>query len=126
MRSRGATELRSAANSSSTYVDERVWNARRGKQISQGGLSKVYADHSWQQRTIPDIVGNGYRAVPDVSFNGSANSSAMILGSGANGEEIEESVYDTSAATPTFAGLLARLEQANGRRLGFIAPALYA
>ncbi|WP_260608066.1 S53 family peptidase [Xanthomonas cerealis] len=122
----GATELRSAANSSSTYVDESVWNARRGQQISQGGLSKRYAAPSWQQRTIPDIVGNGYRAVPDVSFNGSANSSAMILGSDANGEETEEYVYGTSAATPTFAGLLARLEQANGHRLGFIAPALYA
>ncbi len=122
----GATELRSAANSSSTYVDESVWNARRGKQISQGGLSKRYAAPSWQQRTIPDIVGNGYRAVPDVSFNGSANSSAMILSSDANGQETEEYVYGSSAATPTFAGLLARLEQANGHRLGFIAPALYA
>ncbi|MCC4597405.1 S53 family peptidase [Xanthomonas campestris pv. phormiicola] len=122
----GATELRTPAGASSTYGSEIAWNAHRGHGITQGGISKLYGAPSWQKTLIPDMVRSGYRAVPDVSFNGSGDSSAFVLQTGSNGNEISGYVYGTSAATPTFAGLLARVLQANGNRIGFVAPALYA
>ncbi|WP_045727324.1 S53 family peptidase [Xanthomonas sp. GPE 39] len=122
----GATELRTPAGARTTYGNEVAWNAHRGHGITQGGSSKLYAAPSWQKTLIPDMVSNGYRAVPDVSFNGSGDSSAYILQTDRYGGEFSGYVYGSSAATPTFAGLLARVLQANGNRIGFISPALYA
>ncbi|MBB5885160.1 S53 family peptidase [Xanthomonas sp. F1] len=123
----GATELRTPAGAPTTYGEEVVWNAHRGHGITQGGLSKMYAAPSWQQSAIPSMLGTGYRAVPDVSFNGSGDSSAYILQTGSTiGTEVSGYVYGTSAAAPTFAGMLARVLQANGNRVGFVGPALYA
>lgn len=122
----GATELRTPAGARTTYGTEVAWNAHRGHGITQGGLSKLYAAPNWQKSAIPNMVRNGYRAVPDVSFNGSGDSSAYILQTGNDGVEFSGYVYGTSAATPTFAGLLARALQANGNRIGFVSPALYA
>ncbi|PPU94854.1 S53 family peptidase [Xanthomonas albilineans] len=122
----GATELRTPAGAPTTYGEEVVWNAHRNYGITQGGLSKMYRAPSWQKRVIPNMVANGYRAVPDVSFNGSGDSSAYVLQTGNTyGTEVSTYAYGTSAAAPTFAGLLARVLQVNGNRVGFVGPALY-
>ncbi|KLD72366.1 S53 family peptidase [Xanthomonas pisi] len=120
----GATELQTRTGSAGTYAAERVWNTGVGRQISQGGLSRGADAPQWQKAAIPAQVSSGRRAVPDVSFNGAFSSSAEVLLTDAQGREFRGYVWGTSAATPTFAGYVARLLQSHPN-LGFIGPQLY-
>ncbi|WP_205392398.1 S53 family peptidase [Xanthomonas hydrangeae] len=120
----GATELQTKTGSAGTYAAERVWNAGVGRQISQGGLSRGADAPQWQKTAIAAQVSSGRRAVPDVSFNGAFSSSAEILLTDAQGREFLGYVWGTSAATPTFAGYVARLLQSHPN-LGFIGPQIY-
>ncbi|OQP73418.1 protease [Xanthomonas phaseoli pv. syngonii LMG 9055] len=120
----GATELLTQGGNPGRYASERVWNAGVGRQLSQGGVSKIAYAPQWQRTLLPGQTASGYRAVPDVSFNGSFYSSAQIRGTDAQGNEAAWYVWGTSAATPTFAGYIARLLQSHPN-LGFVAPQIY-
>ncbi|TKA16102.1 S53 family peptidase [Xanthomonas euvesicatoria] len=120
----GATELLTQGGNPGSYASERVWNAGVGRHLSQGGLSKIAYAPQWQRTLLPGQTASGYRAVPDVSFNGSFYSSAQIRGTDAQGNEAAWYVWGTSAATPTFAGYIARLLQSHPT-LGFVAPQIY-
>ncbi|MGN3935082.1 S53 family peptidase [Xanthomonas citri pv. mangiferaeindicae] len=120
----GATELLTQGGNPGSYASERVWNAGVGRQLSQGGVSKIAYAPQWQRTLLPGQTASGYRAVPDVSFNGSFYSSAQIRGTDAQGNEAAWYVWGTSTATPTFAGYIARLLQSHPN-LGFVAPQIY-
>ncbi|KEZ98542.1 protease, partial [Xanthomonas vasicola pv. vasculorum NCPPB 895] len=120
----GATELQTQGGNPGSYSSERVWNAGVGRQLSQGGISKIAYAPQWQRTLLPGQTASGYRAVPDVSFNGSFYSSAQIRGTNAQGNEAAWYVWGTSAAAPTFAGYIARLLHSHPR-LGFVAPQIY-
>jgi len=97
---------------------------------SGGGISMLYSRPSYQQNLpykFTTLLGSTVKAtgrmIPDVSFNSAVYGGVMaylgFLGRWA--------VFGgTSAASPAWAGIMALANQANGRPLGFVNPAIYA
>jgi subtilase family serine protease len=118
-------------SSALSYIPETVWNescsvaqcgrSTAGLWASSGGASTFYAKPSWQSG-VTGIPSDGARDVPDISLTASGhdaylvcinhscpNSSGRISFSGYSG---------TSAATPSFAGVIALVAQKAGARQG--------
>ena len=98
-----------------------VWSAVYG--ASGGGLSQVFTRPAYQN-SVKSVVG-ARRGTPDVSMSGAVDGGAWVyLGfPGGGGWNI---AGGTSESTPIMAGVVALADQAAGRRLGLINPALYA
>jgi subtilase family serine protease len=104
----------SANGSALSYIPEKVWNESAsdggtGLWASTGGVSLVYPAPSWQKGVSGTSAANGMRAVPDVA----------MAAAGHDGYIVEENgsywVFSgTSAASPTFAGVMALLVQSKG------------
>jgi MYXO-CTERM domain-containing protein len=126
---------------------ETVWNdannPTRGLGAGGGGISIVFPRPDYQS-TIPTcaIVGSlpaavtpsQMREVPDISFSASANHYPYFIEctTDATGDCSASSpspsltpIGGTSASTPSFAGVVALLNQVAGGRLGNINPLLY-
>jgi len=91
-----------------SYIPEIAWNdtsAGFGLAASGGGLSSVYKKPAWQ--TGPGVPNDGVRDVPDVAMAASAAHDPYIVVM--QGTAI--GVGGTSAAAPSFAGILAVLNQ---------------
>ncbi len=102
------------------YIPEVAWNegGPGGLWSTGGGVSTVYAKPSWQ--TGPGVPADGKRDVPDVALTAAGHDAYLVQVSGA--------LYGfsgTSAASPSFAGLLALVAQKAGARLGNVNPQLY-
>ncbi len=100
----------------SPSVNETAW---RG---SGGGVSAFFSQPDFQQG-LPQAVQSqlkGQRGVPDVAANANPSTAMAIY---FNGQW--QQVGGTSAATPTWAGIIAVADQMAGHPLGFINPALY-
>lgn len=109
---------------------EKVWNTRRATPnsggASGGGLSDFLRKPAWQPekglsavlppRAEPRFVGRG---VPDVAALSDGCYQIFVGGKHVN------NVGGTSAASPLWAGLVARLNQGLGKNMGFINPLLY-
>jgi subtilase family serine protease len=96
-----------------------VWNDGFG--AGGGGKSAVFAAPSWQA-ALQGISGT-QRGTPDISMSAADNGAAWIYASFRGPQW--ELAGGTSEATPMFAGIVALADQAAGRRLGLINPALY-
>ena len=118
------------SGSALSYIPEIGWNdtlATGALAASGGGMSAYYKKPSWQ--TGPGVPNDGARDVPDVALTASnAHDPYLIIS-----EESEIAVGGTSAATPSFAGIIAVLNQylvQNGVQakpgLGNINPKLYS
>jgi uncharacterized protein (TIGR03437 family) len=118
-----------SANSGSalSYIPEAAWNENgTGGLISTGGgASVLYSRPAWQNG--PTIPSGDTRFIPDVSLTASSHDGYLITYSG--GTFV---VSGTSASAPSFAGMIALLNQyqvANGFQkaagLGNINPQLY-
>jgi pseudomonalisin len=103
------TRYWSSANASGTqasalsYIPEVVWNESgpgAGLWSSGGGASAVYAKPSWQTGT--GVPSDGKRDVPDVSLTAAGHDGYLIYQNG--GLYV---VGGTSAASPSFAGVMA-------------------
>jgi kumamolisin len=108
----GGTDIRASG--------EVVWNDGDGW-ATGGGISTKYQVPSWQKAansTKSLLTKEPGRGVPDVA--GSATNYAVLV----DGEDTTSG--GTSAVAPLWAALIARLNQALGRRVGFVNPALYA
>jgi len=75
-----------------------------------GGASKLFAKPSWQSR-VPGIPNDGARDVPDVSFTGAGHDPYLIRLDGSckrnsKGQFSLQGVSGTSAAVPSFAGMM--------------------
>jgi subtilase family serine protease len=116
-----------------SYIPEAVWNetAVQGTLASGGGgFSSTFVKPYWQ-------VGNGVpadssRDVPDLSFNAAADHDGYLLcvpGYCTNGYRNAAGtlsiVGGTSVATPSFAGIMALLEQKIATRVGNANPTIY-
>lgn len=140
----GGTTLQSDGD---RIVHEQVWN-RLGEAMSMGalgftvsagasagGVSTMNALPSYQQgMNVPVQVNTSWkggvfqltsrtpgRGVPDVAANADLHTGYQIVFRGQRGV-----AAGTSAAAPMWAGLLIRINEALGTRVGFLNPHLYA
>lgn len=97
-----------------SYIPEVVWNESNsgdGIWASGGGASGVYSKPSWQAGT--GVPADGKRDVPDVSLTAAGHDGYLIYQEG--GMYV---VGGTSAASPSFAGLIALVVQNAAVRQG--------
>jgi len=134
----GGTEFNDASNYSSywspttssttlgsalSYIPENVWNesgAAGGSDLwsAGGGASSIYTKPAWQ--TGLGVPADGQRDVPDVSLSAASHDGYLFY---MNGEVYV--VGGTSAASPSFAGLMAMVVQRTGAAQGCANPILY-
>ena len=144
----GSTSLTSGA-SAQQYIPEKTWNDSNsgGLSASGGGASTIFSKPSWQTGT--GVPGDGKRDVPDIAlnasnvhdpylvcsqdfFSGKAGVTSCANGfrsssTDPNNNNLVDAVGGTSAGAPTFAGILALINQATGSNgLGNVNPMLYA
>jgi len=133
----GGTQLSLDAAGTRTRPD-RVWNDTASKVVndfvfgtskahpdaSGGGLSTFFTRPSFQD-SVASVVGT-HRGVPDISMS-AACSGLVDTYQSFRGPTPPGWYYvcGTSEASPLFAGIVALADQAAGRPLGFINPALY-
>jgi pseudomonalisin len=117
----------SSSNSSGTqasalsYIPEVVWNESgpgSGLWASGGGASAMYAKPSWQAGT--GVPADGRRDVPDVALTSAGHDGYLIYQNG--GLYV---VGGTSAASPSFAGVMALVVQHTAAREGNANTAFY-
>ena len=126
-----AAQYWSATNSAGyssalSYIPEEVWNesgSNGGAELwaSGGGASTVYTQPVWQANVNGTGAANGMRAVPDLALAAADHDGYFVAENGsfwiASG---------TSAATPSFAGIMALVVQSqHGASQGNANPRLY-
>ena len=129
-----STANNSNSGSALSFIPEAVWNeTTSGSDLAAGGggASAVFPKPSWQ--TGPGVPADSSRDVPDISFSAAANHDGYLIcssGSCTNGYRDAsgnlEVVGGTSVSTPSFAGVLALLEQKIQARVSNANPTLYA
>src|SRR6476646_6906790 len=132
----GAGNFWSAANNPAdqssvlSYIPEIAWNesgaVAGGSNLfaTGGGASQIYAKPAFQ--TGPGVPADGARDVPDVSLTSAGHDGYLIIqGHTANVSGLF-SVGGTSAASPSFAGLMALVVQKTGTAQGNANPIFYA
>ena len=112
--------------SATGYIPETVWNESgvnggSGVVGGGGGVSLMFAKPAWQ--TGIGVPADGKRDVPDVSLSAAQHDGYMLYNAWAGGLF---SAGGTSFATPSFAGLVALINQKMGVPQGLINPTLYA
>jgi kumamolisin len=112
----GGTTIRSVVG---LAPSEQTWSQPAG--ATGGGISGVFQLPSWQAQTgVPKSANDNRsigRGIPDVA--GNVGPYVFLL----NG--ITTTVGGTSVATPLYAALVALINAALGKRLGFLNPLLY-
>jgi pseudomonalisin len=111
----------SATQSSAlSYIPEVAWNEsiQGGLWSTGGGVSTIYAKPAWQTGT--GVPADGKRDVPDVSLTSAGHDGYLIYQNG--GMYV---VGGTSAAAPSFAGLMALVAQHAAARQGNANTAFY-
>jgi kumamolisin len=127
----GGTKLVGDATAT-TITSEVVWNEIAANEgAGGGGVSTVFALPSWQANAgVPASAAGGTgigsttspgRGVPDVAGNADPVTGYLVIVDGQ-----QEPIGGTSAVAPLWAGLIARLAQATGKRFGLLQPLLYA
>ena len=109
----GSGQYWSSSNSANggsaiSYIPEMVWNdtaAGGGLLASGGGASIYFSKPAWQ--TGPGVPDDNTRDIPDVSFNASGDHDGYMVVN-ANGQRV---TGGTSASSPSFAGVIALLNQ---------------
>ncbi|HWW22396.1 MAG TPA: protease pro-enzyme activation domain-containing protein [Edaphobacter sp.] len=134
----GATSYWSASNgtdsgSAISYIPETVWNetsSTNGLASGGGGASLFFAKPSWQVGT--GVPADASRDVPDISLNAASGHDGYLFcskSSCSSGYRDASGnlnvVGGTSVAAPTFAGILALVEQKIGSRIGNANPTIY-
>ncbi len=129
----GGTEFADAANPAAYwtpsgaaigYIPEGAWNESGtvagggGLWSTGGGASMTYPKPGWQ--TGLGVPADGWRDVPDVALTAAVHDGYVIYMEGGYW-----TVGGTSAASPSFAGLVALAAQQTGSRLGTANPTLY-
>jgi subtilase family serine protease len=122
---RFGTATNAAPPPSGTYRAEAVWNDPFG--AGGGGMSILVPEPQYQRQNLPHAVNSTlhrHRGVPDVAYN------AGVVGGviGAWSATIPNAFFifgGTSAGAPQWSGIIADLDQARGRPLGFINQRLY-
>ncbi|MGB9103585.1 MAG: S53 family peptidase, partial [Terriglobales bacterium] len=120
-----------------SYIPETAWNdtafeiANGGSLAATGGgVSKLFAKPIWQ--TGVGVPNDGQRDVPDISFAASFDHDGYLVcsqGSCVNGYRYTDNslfvVGGTSVGVPTFAGIVALINQKLSAAQGNVNPRLY-
>jgi len=108
-------------NINGANFEEYVWNDASG--ATGGGVSRNYPVPSYQTAIAPRHVNTGVtgRGIPDITGEASPASGLIIWVDG-----VLTQSGGTSQTTPLFAGLIAVINAAIGKNVGFINPVLYA
>jgi subtilase family serine protease len=107
------------------YIPEKVWNESgsvsggSGLWSSGGGKSTIYAKPVWQ--SLVGVPADGKRDVPDVSLAAAGHDGYLIVQGGGL-----SSVGGTSAASPSFASIMALVVEKKGARQGNANVRFYA
>ncbi|HTU76801.1 MAG TPA: S53 family peptidase [Trebonia sp.] len=102
-------------------ISEVVWNEVAHREgAGGGGISKTFGVPSWQAAAAASSVLTG-RGVPDVCGNADPVSGYEVIVAGQ-----QQPIGGTSAVAPLWAGLIARLAQATGKKFGLLQPLIYA
>jgi len=120
----GGTTL---SSSGGTWQSETVWSCSSASTCQQsssggagGGPSLTENAPSWQ--TAAGVLGSSTkRGVPDISFDASPNSGALVLINGSNTQ-----IGGTSLAAPLWAGFWTRIQAAHSNSLAFPASTIYS
>ena len=98
-----------------------------------GGTSTVFAQPDYQRGIVPDALARGHRVSPDIAADADPHTGYLIGirpivddASLATGPYEEARYGGTSLASPLVAAQTALVQQATGRTLGFVNPAVYA
>jgi kumamolisin len=105
---------------------ESVWNDGAQGGAGGGGVSSFFPLPAWQQglhvtRTSSNGAALTMRGVPDVSGDADPETGYAVRIDGT-----DTVIGGTSAVAPLWAGLIARINAANGDPVGYINPTLYA
>ncbi|WP_188793521.1 protease pro-enzyme activation domain-containing protein [Dyella nitratireducens] len=115
----GGTELYTSPNT--TWQSETVWNNLSSNEGATGGSPSTFEPiPSWQQG-VAGITNQTYRGVPDIAFDASPVSGALVYVDG----QANQQIGGTSLAAPLAVGMWAHVLQADGTSLGFAAPVIY-
>jgi kumamolisin len=110
--------------STNTITSEVVWNELANNEgAGGGGVSDVFPLPSWQANVgVPTIAGSTStgRGVPDVAGNADPVTGYLVVVDGK-----QQPIGGTSAVSPLWAGLIARLAQATGKKFGLLQPLIY-
>jgi kumamolisin len=111
--------------SSTAITAESVWNDGTSGGAGGGGVSTIFPAPAWQAgATVTNGAGPQpltNRGVPDIAGDADPQSGYKVRVDG------QEAVYGgTSAVAPLWAGLIARINAANGTQAGLISPTIYA
>jgi subtilase family serine protease len=141
-----STSNGTTGGSALSYIPEQPWNETTAAQglnaggAGGGGASAFFAKPAWQIASVATAPGNtpndASRDVPDIAFNAASNHDGYIVcsqGSCANGFLSSSNTLDvfggTSFVAPSFAGLVAVIEQKLGgtpnKGIGNVNPILY-
>jgi pseudomonalisin len=116
----GGTEL--FTTGATTWTSETVWNNLSESEGATGGSPSTFEAMPTWQSGVGQNAGHTKRGVPDIAFDASPDSGALVIVDGAANQQIG----GTSLASPLFVGTWARVLQAKGQTLGFAAPLIYA
>ena len=119
----GGTNLQASGTKISS---ESVWNDGAQGGAGGGGISTFFALPAYQDglqatRTTGGTTALSNRGVPDVCGDADPESGYNVRIDGTN-----TVIGGTSAVAPLWAGLIARINAANGTPVGFVNPHLYA
>jgi kumamolisin len=123
----GGTTLVATQVAPAAIARETVWNeVRQNEGATGGGISAIFSKPSYQDSvSVPVSVNPGHnvgRGVPDVAAVGDPATGVVVMH--VDGKNLEP-IGGTSASTPLWAALIARLNQGLNARCGFLNPILY-
>jgi subtilase family serine protease len=124
--SAGGTTL-DASHTTGAWIGETAWGLPYGDpdslfQASGGGFSTLFARPSYQNGV--DGIG-AMRGVPDVAADANPHTGFPVVTSEGSGRYTISGHGGTSAAAPTWAGIIALADQYAKQHLGFVNPAVY-
>ena len=123
----GGTKLVASNVAPATIASETVWNeVLQNEGATGGGVSAVFSKPAYQDNVnVPASAGASHkigRGVPDVAADADPETGVVVMH--VDGKHLEP-IGGTSASTPLWASLIARLNQGLKTRCGFLNPVLY-
>ena len=108
----------SAGTCTEVYGGEQVWNEFN---FATGGAQSFF----FLAPPYQTALGLKHRTTPDVAYNAAIHGGVVVANSSVEGIDMLLLIGGTSAAAPQWAGIIALANQAAGRPLGFVNPAIY-